>query len=530
MSLQWHLSAEIPAETKQIGQRLFPETNVYRQIGDRFGEIFPGDEIFASMYDPGGRGAEPPMLMGLVTVFQVMERVPDRVAAEWVVSRLDWKYALHLPLDYAGFHFTDLLAFRKRLLEHQQERVLFDSFLGRLRSLGLIKSGGKMRTDSTHVLGLLEKLGRMELVTESVRLAVEAIAKAAPHWTETHLPAAFLETYPRRQSEYGLSNAQVQAKLMQAGQDGFWLLNLIDQAGTAALRNLPEVAVLRQVLTQQFPHGPHASPPAQRPAGKQVIESPHEPEARYGKKREKKWSGYKAQITETCDDQLPHLFVDLEPSGAADHDSLALPGIQQRLVERAMQPAEQYVDQGYISAERIYTSAAAGIALMGKPLADTRSSQPFQQAQFHIDEATQQATCPAGKTSSAWSETQKSSWPASQVVIRFSGTVCQPCTFFGQCTVNPKGRSLELHPFRTTLAEYREQALLPDFQKKLHRRAGIEASISELVRIYQLRYCRYRGLSKLHLQTYFTAVAANLKRLARWWALQTPPYAETMVA
>jgi len=72
--------------------------------------------------------------------------------------------------------------------------------------------------------------------------------------------------------------------------------------------------------------------------------------------------------------------------------------------------------------------------------------------------------------------------------------------------------------------------LLPDFQKKLHRRAGIEASISELVRIYQLRYCRYRGLSKLHLQTYFTAVAANLKRLARWWALQTPPYAETMVA
>jgi len=205
-----------------------------------------------------------------------MERVPDRVAAEWVVSRLDWKYALHLPLDYAGFHFTDLLAFRKRLLEHQQERVLFDSFLGRLRSLGLIKSGGKMRTDSTHVLGLLEKLGRMELVTESVRLAVEAIAKAAPHWTETHLPAAFLETYPRRQSEYGLSNAQVQAKLMQAGQDGFWLLNLIDQAGTAALRNLPEVAVLRQVLTQQFPHGPNASPPAQRPAGKQVIESPHE--------------------------------------------------------------------------------------------------------------------------------------------------------------------------------------------------------------------------------------------------------------
>ena len=527
MSLQWHLSQEIPAETKKIGQQLFPETNLYRQIGDRFAELFPGDEIFASMYDAGGRGAEPPMLMGLVTVFQMMEKVPDRLAAQWVVSRMDWKYALHLPLDYAGFHFTDLMAFRQRLLEHQQERALFDGFLGRLQSLGLIKSRGKMRTDSTHVLGLLEKLSRMELVSESVRVAVEAIGKAAPHWTETHLPVAFLETYTGRQSEYGLSNAQVQAKLIQAGQDGFWLLNLIDQAGTEPLRRLPEVEVLRQVLSQQFPQGPNTSPAPQRPAGKKVIESPHEPEARFGKKREKKWRGYKAQITETCDDQLPHLFVDLEPSGAADHDSLALPAIQQRLAKRAMLPAEQYVDQGYLSAEHIYTSRAAGIALMGKPLADNSSSLPFQQAQFHIDETTQQAICPAGKTSSAWSETQKSGWPASQVVIRFSSSACRPCTFFGQCTLNPKGRSLELHPFRTILAERREQALQPDFQKKLYRRAGIEASISELVRMYRLRYCRYRGLSKLHLQTYFTAVAANLKRLARWWTLQTASNLQT---
>jgi hypothetical protein len=38
--------------------------------------------------------------MALVTVFQMLERIPDRLAAELVISRIDWKYALHFPLTY----------------------------------------------------------------------------------------------------------------------------------------------------------------------------------------------------------------------------------------------------------------------------------------------------------------------------------------------------------------------------------------------------------------------------------------------
>ena len=138
-----------------------------------------------------------------------------------------------------------------------------------------------------------------------------------------------------------------------------------------------------------------------------MIESPPEPEVRFGKKRDKKWSGYKAQVTETCDDQYPHLFVDLEPSGAADHDSLELTPIQKRLAKRTVLPAEQYVDQGDLSAEHIFTSREAGILLMGKLLANTHPQKPFQQEQFHIDEATQQTICPTGQTSSSWHETKK---------------------------------------------------------------------------------------------------------------------------
>lgn len=522
MSLQWHLAAEVPEDTRRIGEQVLREGNVYREIGDRFGELFPGDEVFAQLYDPGGRGAEPPQLMALVTVFQMLEKVPDRLAAEWVVSRIDWKYALHLPLGYAGFHFTDLLAFRNRLMAQQQERLLFDRFFSRLQHLGLIKLRGKTRTDATHVLGLVEKLGRMELVTESVRVAVNAVKKEDLNWTEEHLPATFLESYADRQSEYGLSDARVQAKLIRTGEDGLWLLRIIEQSAPAAVQHLAEVAVLRQVLAQQFPEGP-AAPPSKRPAGRDVIESPNEPEVRYGKKRDKKWDGYKAQVSETCDVAYPHLIIDLEPSQAPSHDSNELDAIQQRILARGVHPAEQNVDQGYTSAENIYTSRQKNIELLGKPLADTHAHAAFRQDQFQINELTHTPTCPNQHTCGSWTETAQADWPASRVVIHFPGPTCCACQFFGQCTVNPKGRTLELHPFRTILVEWRQQAQQEAYRQRLRLRAGIEATISELVRKYGLRHCRYRGKSKLRLQTCFTAIAVNLARLARWWFQQTHP-------
>ncbi|MDF1515955.1 MAG: hypothetical protein P1S60_19260, partial [Anaerolineae bacterium] len=75
MSLQKQISREVPADTKQLGEQLLKASNQYRQIGDRFNELFPTEEMFASMYEPTGRGAIPPLLLSLVTVFQMMERV-----------------------------------------------------------------------------------------------------------------------------------------------------------------------------------------------------------------------------------------------------------------------------------------------------------------------------------------------------------------------------------------------------------------------------------------------------------------------
>jgi hypothetical protein len=92
-----------------------------------------------------------------VTVFQMAEDLTGRQAAEAVRTRIGWKYALGLDLADPGFDGSVLSEFRARCL------------LERLAAGGLVPAGGKMRTDSTHVVAAVRDLSRLELAGEAVR-------------------------------------------------------------------------------------------------------------------------------------------------------------------------------------------------------------------------------------------------------------------------------------------------------------------------------------------------------------------------
>ncbi|WP_435840659.1 hypothetical protein [Streptomyces bobili] len=62
-----------------------------------------------------------------------------------------------------------------------EARVL-DLLLERLAELRLVGSGGRQRTDSTHVLAAVRSLNRLEFIGETLRAVLEALAAAAPDW------------------------------------------------------------------------------------------------------------------------------------------------------------------------------------------------------------------------------------------------------------------------------------------------------------------------------------------------------------
>ena len=519
MSLKTEFPKAIPEETRRVVEPRLAEDNLYRLVGQAIEQMLD-ETVLAERYDEEGRPAINPMVLMLVTVFQFLEKLPDRMAAEMAVMRLDWKYALRQTLAWSGFHFTDLGNFRKRLLKYGQEQVAFEQVVKYLRERGYIKAGGKQRTDSTHILGAVMRLSRLELVWETLRLAVSALVNADVPWTLKWRPRSFVRANRTRQSDYRRSQAEVSQALRQTGQDGAWLLEQVAAQGSSGLQALPEIVQLRRVWQEQFTRQADGSTQLRPPgeAGGDVINSPHDADVRYGDKGSRNWVGYKLQITETADPDAPARFItDVAITSTVEQDNVHLDALQQRLVERQIAPTQQYVDQGYMSGDNLAHSLENGIDLRGFIREGNVSKVPaFRLSQFDIDLDQRQATCPAGNHSVKWAKAKPD--VANLIAYHVSfGRQCQACPFFGPglCTDKASGRHLGVSRHHVLLQTRRREAYTSVFQIEMHVRAGMEGTISELVRAHGARRARYRGLAKNQLQALFIATATNLKRLAR---------------
>ena len=146
MTLHPQFISDIPEETYRVAKAIFPQGNLYMQMRDVLGTIY-ADEQFANLYPNVGQLAEAPWRLALVTVMQFAENLTDRQAAEAVRVRIDWKYALGLELTDTGFHFSVLSGFRARLVSSQSSEQLLNTILERCKSLELLKSRSKQRTD-----------------------------------------------------------------------------------------------------------------------------------------------------------------------------------------------------------------------------------------------------------------------------------------------------------------------------------------------------------------------------------------------
>jgi transposase len=524
MTLRERDPGEMPEDIRAIGERVLASGDVYRVIGERLADIVR-DEQFAALYEPTGRRSVWPSVLALVTLFQFVEDLPDREAARAVAVRLDWKYALHLPLGYAGFDFSCLSYFRRRLVEHERSRLVFEAVLERVRALGFLKKRGKQRTDSLGVVGAVRELGQVELVSEALRLALRALGTVAPAWVEQAIPAAYRAHYLERRSDYRLTAEERRAELVRVGQDGAWLLDRLGAEDAAALRALPEVATMATIWQQRYERADGALRWRDRTVdATELVVTPHDPGVRIGQKRGHAWWGDKVHVTETIaappDPDAPadpadrvRFITDVTTGPAPSGDGQALGEIRARLTERDLLMDEQVVDSGYVSGKHLAESEAAGVDLVGPPLADT-SPNGFKLADFAIDRDACRAVCPAGQTATKWADrTERDGSRA--VHIQFPAAACAACPLRPQCTTAKGGRSLSLSEHHARLQARRAEARTPAFRARLATRAGIEATLSELVRAHGLRRHRYRGDAKRHAEHLLKAAACNLKRLAR---------------
>ena len=384
----------VPDDTARIARAAFRRGNPYVLLRDKLGAVF-ADADFADLYPKLGQPAYAPWRLALVTLMQFREGLSDRQAADAVRGRIDWKYLLALDLADAGFDFSVLCEFRGRLLQHEATERLLARLLVAAREGGLLKARGRQRTDSTHVLAAVRTLNRLELVGETLRAALNAIAVAVPGWLRGIAPPDWHERYDRRVEDMRLPETppKREAYGVQIGTDGFVLLDALgrtDAPPDAAA--LPEVAVLRRVWARHFEQdkaeadggsaGQQASGrvrmrPVQGRGPGDRVESPYDTEARFRSKRATKWTGYMVHLTETCDEDMPRLVIHADTTPANMHEAERTATIHDALAAKSLAPSEHLVDSAYVSAGHLVAARTQhDIDLVGPGPAQRELARP----------------------------------------------------------------------------------------------------------------------------------------------------------
>lgn len=444
-------------------------------------------------------------------------------------ARIDFKYALGLDLDDPGFDFSVLSEFRDRLVDAEAGRRVLDGILAAAGEKRLLKTAGRARTDSTHVLSSARELSWLELVCETLRAALNEIARAAPGWLLTVAEPDWFQHYATRaeESRFPKSRAKRDEVGLRIGADGTRLLEAVFSPGAPEeLRFLEQVQTLRRLWVQCFHQAEgqvRRRDPKDRPPGATRLVTPYDSEARGSVKRDTLWHGYKVHLTETCEPDVPNLITNVVTTAATVPDDRMAAVVHTGLAGRDLLPREHWVDTGYANAAALADARDHGVALHG-PLKSVTSSQArsgtaYGQDAFTVDWDNQQVICPNGRTNTGWRE-DRSQHGLPVVRAQFSARDCRPCPVVHDCVpaLKAKGRAITLRPqpAHEELQQARALQQTDEWKERYKVRAGVEGTISQGVQRCGLRRSRYRGLAKTSLQHQLTGAAINLARINAW--------------
>ena len=358
---------------------------------------------------------------------------------------------------------------------------------------------------------------------------LNVLSEVAPDWVLAHVPVEWVERYDERLEHEHLPKEEEERKQYanQVGADGWMLLAALEAPATADwMKTLPAIYTLRTIWEQQFEPREQGGRWRLEPAlpAAQLINSPYDLDARYGKKRTTVWVGYKVHFTQTCDEDAPQLITHVETTPAPLSDEGSLSAIHTDLAEKDLLPDQHLVDAGYVTAPNlVQTQSGYGVDLVGPTLKTHwyQAETGYDLTHFSIDWEAETVTCPQGRISSSWTPVQDAG--KALIKVKFSQSDCKVCPARVYCTGTTR-RSMTLHPPEQMQALFaaRQRESTDAFKQTYRHRAGIEGTHLQAVRTMGLRRSRYIGLRKTHLGHVAIAAAINVIQLMSWLRGETP--------
>lgn len=505
---------------------LLAEGSVFRHLATLGDTLFQDDD-FADLYDPGrGRHSVPPSLLAKVVLLQRLEDISDAEAVERIRCDLRWKAALGLPLLYEGFHPTVLVYFRQRLRASEAPRRIFDRFRQVATEAGLLSRRGMRVLDSTPILSAVATTDTVSMIRGGVRRLLGMIASQDADLARTLTQGLARGDYDQggkpaidwddpAQREALVDELVRDALALLAGLEG----RALDEAVTEAAERVATVAGQDVECDEEGRFRIRRGVAADR------VISVVDPEARHGRKsRAGGYDGYKANVAV---DPTTELVTEVTVTAANTPDATPTRALLPELADDPQPEGDDTGDGGepappdggqalVVVADTAYGSGAnrralidAGATLVIKAPPEANTTGGFLQSAFTIDPENQQATCPAGHTTTEFHPNVRGGGR-----FQFPAEVCNRCPLRWDCTGSLRGRSLQVGPHHDLLVQARADQRTESFRQIYRsKRPTVERVISRIVR--KGRKARYRGKARVEEQVVLKVAAENLVRMLR---------------
>jgi transposase len=501
-------------EVQSLPHRV-PEDSFYGRMGGVCDVLFRDDDL-QMMYCPDiGRPSLPPSLMSGVTLLQFYDDVSDREAVQRLLYDLRWKVALNLSLDYAGFDASSLCNFRKRLLQHGQERYAFSRFIAVGREAGFIPDRLTLLTDTTNVKGAGALQDTYTLLRQGIRKLMKAAGFHLPGKRQGLSPATqvLVERYVDRTGKADIDWADPQQRVAQLKalvEDTEAALELaIDQEQDVEVRTIGWL--LTKILGDDLVTDEQGTPHIGEGTAPDRIISLTEPEMRHGRKSSAhRFDGFKVVVST---EQSSELILDIADMTAMGSDGAQLMPSIERVEAETNGVVERVIGDGAFGSGKNRAACAdhepQAIDLV-TPLARPRDPEVDKSA-FQIDLEAKTVTCPRGHKVQGRAGSRRDGKPTFR--FSFPRPTCEACDLFERCVRSTQvGRTVRTHPYEAHLQKARQRQQVEEFKTLYRLRPAVERKIAELAR-HGLRCTRYVGQSRRQLQRLWIGAAVNLKRL-----------------
>ncbi|HWR66421.1 MAG TPA: hypothetical protein VN364_09905 [Bellilinea sp.] len=244
---------DIPAETSIAARNLYNVQHIYLRIGDHMDSIL--NRVDVGMFDATSRLSTPTLTrLGLASAFQLAEGLADPQAAESTYQRLDWKYALFLPVKHPGISEHELCHFRRGLYSTASGQRQFAILLAELRRYGLFPRTTGPLLDTQTALERICQITRLYALDLAIKEALGMLVSFAPNWLLEHVSPHWYERYSTRRLSPGkrFASDDLVAEANRLGADIWHLLKALQSEDAKGWVGKTEIQTLSRLFYSQF--------------------------------------------------------------------------------------------------------------------------------------------------------------------------------------------------------------------------------------------------------------------------------------